>query len=96
MMLKRSTWLHALACGLAFIVLFATAPPGFAISVNKDGGADPEVQDRIEDAQNQLPDSLPPSGAGQTATIRGSVFYNDQRTDDGLWADRRYPTAARA
>lgn len=76
------------------LMLLGAAVPGHAKKVLPEGGGvDREVEEHIEDAKNELPDSPPPSsgGGGSTATIRGSVFYNDQRTTDGLWADRFYP-----
>jgi hypothetical protein len=77
---------------LALALLFGTALPGHAKKVLPEGGgADPEVEERLDDAQSELPNSPPSSGGGSTATIRGSVFYNDQRTEDGLWAERFYP-----
>lgn len=75
--------LRAFAAWSALALLLAAAPAGFAKKVNEDGGADQEVEDRIEDAKNDLPKNEP-----ALASIRGSVFYNDRRTD-GLFADRR-------
>lgn len=78
--------LRAFAAWLAFALLLAASAPGFAKKPLLDGGgADPEVEERIDEAKDELPKSEPSTG---TATIRGSVFYNDQRTD-GLFADRQ-------
>jgi hypothetical protein len=83
----RGRWSRALRLATAattMLVLFAAAPSSFAVKVLKDGGgADPDVQDRIDDAKGDLPKS--PSGM---ATVRGSVYYNDRRID-GLFGDRR-------
>lgn len=74
--------LRAVAAWLALALLLALSP-AFAKKVNEDGGVDQEVEDRIEDAKNDLPEFEP-----SMATVRGAVFYNDRRTD-GLFADRR-------
>jgi hypothetical protein len=82
----------ALWLALALALLLGSAITAHAKKVLQDGGgADPEVEERLDDAKDELPNSPPPSGGGATATIRGSVFYNDQRTTDGLWSERFYP-----
>ena len=64
--------------------MLAASAPGFAKKVLPDGGgADPEVEERIDEAKDELPKFEP-----SMATVRGSVFYNDRRID-GLFGDRR-------
>ena len=82
----RGHWRRGLSlasAAAAMLVLLAMAPSSFAVKVLKDGGADPDVQDSIDDAKGGLPKSPP-----GMATVRGSVYYNDRRID-GLFGDRR-------
>ena len=84
----RFAW-RAVVAWLALALLTA-APPSFAKKVLEGGGgADPEVEERIDNAQNELPGNKPPSGSPGMTTIRGFVFYNDQR-EHGLFSQRRY------
>ncbi|MET0168240.1 MAG: hypothetical protein ABW318_25030, partial [Vicinamibacterales bacterium] len=72
---------------LVFLILLVASPSTFAVKVLKEGGVDQESIDRIEDARDELP-KPPAGGSSPPATVRGAVFYNDQRTD-GLFADRQ-------
>lgn len=86
-------WLRAgMGWLLLMLMLLCAAVPGHAKKVLPEGGGvDPEVEELMEDAQSELPNSPPSSSSGgSTATIRGFVFYNDQRTH-GLFSQRRYP-----
>jgi hypothetical protein len=81
---------RAIAAWLA-VALLTAAPSSFAKKVLEDGGgADPEVEERLDDAKEDLPGNKPPSGPPGMATIHGFVFYNDQRVH-GLFSQRRYP-----
>ena len=76
--------LRALAAWLALVLMLAASAPGFAKKVLPDGGgADPEVEEKLDEAKDDLPKFEP-----SMATVRGSVFYNDRRID-GLFGDRR-------
>ncbi len=74
---------QAIATVVMLALLLALASPSFALKRLEGGGPDQELIDRLEDAKDELPQ--PP--ATRPATIRGHVYYNDQRTD-GLFADR--------
>ena len=87
-MQKHTFPIVASALAVVFTLLLTITPSSFARKGFEGGGADQDVIDRIEDAKEQVPDdSGPQSPTSTTATIHGSVFYNDQRTH-GLFADR--------
>lgn len=85
---RRGTGTHALVASLMLIMLFVVAPLSYALKILVEGGRDQDLIDHLEEAQEELPVNPPGGSSSSTATIRGSVFYNDQRTY-GLFSARQ-------
>ena len=83
-----TTSLHPILSTIVLLILLVGSPSTFALKSVKGGGPDQDLIDRLEDAKDEVKDEVENAPPSAPATIRGSVFYNDQRTD-GLFADRQ-------
>ena len=83
-----TTSLHPIFSMLVLLILLVASPSSFALKRIEGGGPDQDLIDRLEDAKDEVKDEVENAPPSAPATIRGSVFYNDQRTH-GLFSKRQ-------